>query len=764
VVLLLSACGSHSNTQAQEQDFDPRPAAAETSPEQPAVPNFVTIYSNDTKTSQPYTISRVFARGEFPRYVQASIKGSAVQTQCNVKNRWPDGSVKHALLSFWAVVPSSSGLRVDFIAANDPSSNGYLTKEAMLSNSYDFSGVMTLTHEGDKKTADARAMLQDGAFRYWLRGPVCTQVIIEDRSPQLRYDIGWGPDQYFHPIFVATFYPGWRGVKVEFIGENAWTTHLQPLTYSLSLSAGPLSEMQTVYQREFKYSTGAGDPSTPHFPRTRWRKVYWSGQAPNVERVDFNLPYLIYSRAIPNFDTSIKLSSTAIDSEWNDFSKTDKGEINGSGQWLRNFSTTGGRPDIGLFPRWTVRYLYSFDKRLYDVMIGNAAVSGYIPIHYRESKEGVKYRKGTDIAAFGWPVSLDARPTIWINRSDWEGTRDEDRITAVAASPQSSGWSVDLAHQGSFVYIPYLVTGDWYYLEELYFWASYNLSASDPDGRHADWGYLNYMAEQRGIAWGLRTVGHAAFMAPDGFPAKDYFREKLENNIAVHEGMMDIRDGAFYDPTPGSRWWYGRNAIMNNRTNPLNYMDQADEYSSTDFMDKSASNPCRVQYVGSPWMQNFTHIVFGHLEELGFPIHALRERMAWNLIEQILSPDYNPYLIAAYRIPMYQAGTKTFYQDWGCVLQAYQAGTKATSSFDAPDPEHGYNSIAWAAASFLPGIFDVSKGYWGKDAWAWVTQHFKPQDAFQYNPKWALVPRNSESARSAEQSSPRTSPNRGRSR
>ena len=36
-------------------------------------------------------------------------------------------------------------------------------------------------------------------------------------------------------------------------------------------------------------------------------------------------------------------------------------------------------------------------------------------------------------------------------------------------------WTPDVSHQASFAYIPYLITGDLYYLEETVFWASWNM-------------------------------------------------------------------------------------------------------------------------------------------------------------------------------------------------------------------------------------------------------------------------------------------------
>jgi len=53
--------------------------------------------------------------------------------------------------------------------------------------------------------------------------------------------------------------------------------------------------------------------------------VFWSGPEPEIDRIDFNLPYLVYSRAIPNYDTSISLSSSAKEKEWQIFKSTDRG-------------------------------------------------------------------------------------------------------------------------------------------------------------------------------------------------------------------------------------------------------------------------------------------------------------------------------------------------------------------------------------------------------------------------------------------------------
>lgn len=53
--------------------------------------------SGSLQSNSPETVTRFFKEGEIPHYAQAIVNGAAVLTQCDVKNRWPDGSVRSGL-------------------------------------------------------------------------------------------------------------------------------------------------------------------------------------------------------------------------------------------------------------------------------------------------------------------------------------------------------------------------------------------------------------------------------------------------------------------------------------------------------------------------------------------------------------------------------------------------------------------------------------------------------------------------------------------
>src|SRR5579862_5837677 len=81
-----------------------------------AADNSITItdMSGQAQTQKPFLISRWFKQGDMSSYPQAIVNGVSVLTQANVKNRWPDGSVKHVMIAFLADVPANGQVNVSF--------------------------------------------------------------------------------------------------------------------------------------------------------------------------------------------------------------------------------------------------------------------------------------------------------------------------------------------------------------------------------------------------------------------------------------------------------------------------------------------------------------------------------------------------------------------------------------------------------------------------------------------------------------------------
>src|SRR5207237_9486465 len=81
--------------------------------------------------------------------------------------------------------------------------------------------------------------------------------------------------------------------------------------------------------------------------------------------------------------------------------------------------------------------------------------------------------------------------------------------------PGQSPLIPDNAHQPSIAYVPYLLTGDRYYADEMAFWADYGMLRTYPaDGVRSDTGILEHN-EVRGYGWSLGNITDAATYLPE---------------------------------------------------------------------------------------------------------------------------------------------------------------------------------------------------------------------------------------------------------
>src|SRR5262245_35177327 len=120
-------------------------------------------------TNYPLQFARPFARGEVINYPQIGICTSStctavsswLTTQVDVKVRWDDGSVKHAILSI--VVPSVPSGTSFYTFRNQPGCNcgTGASKSAMLAAAYDFDARMEFTQNGNTKVVSARSIVND---------------------------------------------------------------------------------------------------------------------------------------------------------------------------------------------------------------------------------------------------------------------------------------------------------------------------------------------------------------------------------------------------------------------------------------------------------------------------------------------------------------------------------------------------------------------------------------------------------------------------
>lgn len=466
------------------------------------------------------------------------------------------------------------------------------------------------------------------------------------------------------PIFVLAFYDNLpNSVRIDYILENIWYGHLQDERYSLVLTSDSTGSTSEYTKAEFT-----------HFARQRWRKVFWDGAEPGAINIDHNENYLEYTGAIPVFADDI--SPGAADVSYLSTCAGYTFDIGDNGCYSTDFGATGGRLEIGFLMQWASTWFQTFDSTLWPVVWGNDNVSGNIPMHVREAStdttlyyvdvdgDGATDNDAGDAevgnGVHGRIVSIDARPTVTNNGGG--------NVTILSTS---DGWDIDMAHQSAFGYSSYLVTGEWYLLEEMQFWAQYDVSHYDASyavcGRMGSWGLLTYCVQTRGIGWAGRNITRAAWMSPDGTVEKEYFTNKLENNIMSAEGVQILGwKGASYLPLIGNSDdapCAGLNAGGANWTDRNPYCLGAYYYTENgqwQVNPMGSTTPGQPGYCDSyttgdrcesPWMQSFLVAGFwGTAKDMGYPTDDLIRHVApWFF--QFNHDQSNPVMMTSYRVP-----------------------------------------------------------------------------------------------------------------
>ena len=105
----------------------------------------ITNKSGSTQTNYPLQLGRPFVQGEILNHPQVKINGTPVFTQTDVKNRWPDDSVKYAIIA--VRIPSMpANYTVTLSFQNQPSGNNAPIAAAELLRQFpDFDAIIQIS-------------------------------------------------------------------------------------------------------------------------------------------------------------------------------------------------------------------------------------------------------------------------------------------------------------------------------------------------------------------------------------------------------------------------------------------------------------------------------------------------------------------------------------------------------------------------------------------------------------------------------------------
>jgi hypothetical protein len=361
---------------------------------------------------------------------------------------------------------------------------------------------------------------------------------------------------------------------------------------------------------------------------TRWRKRFVVGMTEAEITPDFDPWYS--AKVIPRYMASIDNPTRPVNT-W-------QFDVLGLGAWRYPMLAPGDREELALFPAWAARYFVFRTQALRNYVLLNGELGGSFSTHITE----------TD----GTIVRLDERPDFATGNAAGDSQTDGNNGPA-GGGPLNFGKLYEgekgAAHQGSVALVPYLLSGDRYFLDELKFWANYGVT-SWLWARNGAQGLVTSQ-QLRGVAWAVRDLAHVVAFAPDNDQDRDYFSTLLTNNLRD----LDAKVAQEQDPLGSVSFWHD------------NLLPGGGEI--------------------APFMQSFAVWVLDHLDDLGFRTdgQTLRVKLARyynSLANAAASGDYNFYDIGAYRIKVKDASGNFF----NSYKQLWSANFSPTGFYPVPVP------------------------------------------------------------------------------
>jgi hypothetical protein len=458
------------------------------------------LLRNETKGEIPprvVTFGQAFVQGDVKNgtSLKAMAGNDALPIQVDVKTRYPDRSVRHAIVSLQAPALQPSATLAVMLSSNEGTpSPAPITPPTILARGYDLTLVRDFGPASSLPSLSVSAArllassASNGTIVPWLSGPLASEYRVTQRivpNMSVTFDIRATADGV---------------IMTDVIMANDFAYLVaQTDAYSATVTQTGMEPWKSPFLIHHKFQ--------------QWHKVFWNKTTP-MPSVIFDVRYLARSGALPNYDLSSGLSHLAVEQYMGNLGKADTGPL-GAGLITKYMGTTGGRDDIGPTTSWATDYLVSQDPDVRTVMLIQADEAASIPWHTHEID--------------GKLVTAETHPTLWFDGR----CRSADCMPGGGDSDvgKETGWGAENAHEPDLAYVPYLTTGSHFYLDQLEDEANWLILAQDPGYRQNEKGLIYPVSQVRGTAWNLRDIGNAAWIAPDDDANKAYFDRVLRNNL-----------------------------------------------------------------------------------------------------------------------------------------------------------------------------------------------------------------------------------------
>ncbi len=507
-------------------------------PARPAAPAIVSNTYENLSAARglkdvPVTLSRIGADGHFTQGIAPAIGGRKLPAQVDVLRRAPDGSIRHALVSFvLPELPAGGKVRIDWLNERPPDPPAF--RPAADLKRLQLRLVLTPEKGHVLTSVVGRALSGDPAGRgvKTLRdGPVMKEVEIRE----VPVDPGGRPDPHLEVLWRLRTFTGQKSVRVSAVVERCKPRKKsgpEPIHYKFR-------GVRLLCGKETLYEAGPYD----HLDQTRYRILAWTdGPIEEIHRRP-DYEYWWKGRFVPRYRWAGKAEAPkAVDAFYarRDPMRAHPQRPQGileSGIILRHMPNTGGRWDLGPYPSWAAAYL----------LAGGGPETYRAILHADGNGGGAFFVHVRQHGAPGYNVFTVSQPPL-----------DQGYRIPLYRLPDGSRPPAqpDHAHAPSIGYLGYLLTGDEYYAEELSFWASYHAGEWPHKG-------LNWQPMDRSFAYSLRQVTDAAFILPDGHPLAAYYAKVLSKCFREMNQRLVKSNRRVHSPLVGNFQCSGRQNWVN---------------------------------------------------------------------------------------------------------------------------------------------------------------------------------------------------------
>ena len=457
------------------------------------------LSSGTAVSAAPFCLGFAFKKGDVP--AGQGVVGSIANLQVVPKNRWPDGSLKFAVVAGRADLAAGQALTVTL--APGASTGGTALALADLKAT----GVTASVGCGSFGSVAWATTDWDAPFQSWVSGPQMSSWV---------YRKAVGTDAHLVAWLEVRLYAGGAVEVLPWI-ENGYL-----------LVAGPTNKSAT-----FTFTLGATQRVSaaidlPHHCRTPLVSgtalSSWLGPDPQVTP-RHDVRYLQASELVPSYRVALTTSAGTDALATTAYTPLQQSNFTYD---TDSMPSPGYQQPIGLLPAHDVMYLACSEAAGFGSVVRNGFSAGRYPIHYRDETTNR-------------PLRFSSYPNLVI--SDGSGYYGNGSSSTGTVTPTVSGTAPptwDPAHSPSVGFMAYLVTGFWYFMEECQFAATTNyLGMTDTTAmRTGSDGILHPVYggwQTRASAWGIRALCQALCVTPDNDTAlQGEFVSSFQRNVEFH--------------------------------------------------------------------------------------------------------------------------------------------------------------------------------------------------------------------------------------